>query len=314
MTLATNVVAPTPLTGAPIAPGTWREPGYTGSKAFSLVTYAVALLPLSVGSVLTDALRNGAEIPLGWYSAIGAFLFAGLGFLIAGAVVNRLLPEPGVRRTVAVSVVYALTEVMRTTTVGIALQRYGLEFDLMLHHRIVSGGLTGLLVLGVVSIAVNDRANFVAQFQLLADRTRALETELDHFTTKIDAFIHTLRETVRQTVDTAFTPIFDRYRARQSVTDVVNDIVELSENVVRPLSTDIAAALPERIDDTSQPPRIALPRLFHLVTTEKPFEPLGIGVVFFLLLFGASIFMLPFPTGLIFLAVSIALTSATHLL
>jgi signal transduction histidine kinase len=291
---------------------TWRDPRFTGSQAFSLRTYVVAMLPLSVGSVIADALPKGAEVPLAWYAAMGALVSVGVVFLVVGAVLSRVFPSQGIARTVSVLAVYAVAEVSRTILVAIALQRNGLDFDMMLHHRVVSGALTGVLVLGVVSIVVNDRARYVSQFEELVSRNHDLERELKFLNDSIDSFVDNLRDTVSQVVDTAFTPIVDRFRIRQSVSDVVEDIVDLSEFVVRPLSIEIQEALPEQTSSLETPPRIRLPKLFDLTTTVKPFQPLAIALVFTLLLTGAALLTMPFPQGVIFLVASIGVTSGVH--
>lgn len=291
---------------------TWREPRFTGKKAFSPSTYLFAMAPLSVGSVIVDALPKGADTPLAWYASMGAMVAAGLVFLLVGIAANRVLPTEGIPRTIAVLAVYAMTEVLRTSLVGIALLRNGLDFDMMMHHRVVSGGLTGMLVLGIVSIVLNDRARYVAQFTELVERNHELERELKYLNDTIGEFVDDLRDTVSQVVDTAFSPIVSGFRTKQSVNEVVEDIVDLSEFVVRPLSTEIHDTLPRPRTVAEAPPRIRLPKLFGLTTTVSPFQPLSTAVVFFLLLAGAAVFTMPFPEGVIFLAASIGVTSGIH--
>lgn len=291
---------------------TWLEPRFTGARAFSPGTYVVALLPLSFGSVVVDAFPKGADAPLAWYAAMGAFVIVGVLFLVAGFLVNRFLPELGLPRTLVVSALYAATEISRTLLVGYALHRNGLVFDMVLPHRFVSGGLTGLLLLGLVSIVLNDRARYVAEFGVLVEKTRAVERELAQLTDKIDEFIENLRETVRLTVDAAFTPILERSRSRHSVTEVVTDIVDLSDRVIRPLSADIAQALPDMSDISDSPPRVPLSRLMSLATLVKPFQPGSVSLVTFLLLFGGSLFSIGYPVGFVFLVAVMGLTALIH--
>ena len=291
---------------------TWREPRFTGPKAFSPVTFLVALVPLTVGSVVIDGLPRGATPPIAWYAALAALVVAAAVFMIAGKVANRVCPGPSLPRTISVLAVYAVAEVLRTLSVGIILQRYGLSFEMMIHHRIVSGALTGMLVLGLVSIVVNDRARYVADFEVLAERSRDLERELFLLTNNIDLFLDNLRETIRQTVDASLAPIIEKYRTQYSVSEVVNDIVDVSEYVVRPLSVEIADAIPDSTDSPESVPTFSLPRLFYLTTTVKPFQPGVISLVMFLLLFGGSVFTVPLPAGLIMLMVMIGATAGVH--
>lgn len=278
------------------------------------MTFFVALTPLTIGSVVMDGLLQGAARPLAWYSAVVALAIVAVYFAAVGKVVNSRCPEESLKRTVAVLVVYATTEVLRTTLVGLILQRYALDFELMVHHRIVSGGLTGMLVLGLVSIVVNDRARYAADFAVLTERTRELEGELFHLTNSIEAFLENLRETIRLTVDASFASIVDKYRKQHSVAEVVEDIVDLSEHVVRPLSVEIQEAIPLTANRGQTPPRLSLPKLFHLTTTVRPFQPMAISLVTFLLMFGGSLFTVPQPGGIILLVSMIALSGGGHFL
>ncbi len=290
----------------------WARPGFAGPRAFSPVTFILAFLPLSVGSVLIDSLPNGADLPLAWYASLVALAVAGGFYAVAGLLVKKYFPDPARRRTVAVLAIFAATEAVRTLTVALMLWRYDISFDPMLHHRILSGGLTGILILGLVSTVVNDHAVYRREFRVLFARQQELSRELENLNEKIDAFIDTLRDSVNQTVDQALAPLADRFQARQSVADVVNDIVSLSESVVRPLSHQINDALPDSLALTSKPPRVPLRRLAPLIVLTRPFSPRGISLVTLFLLLGASLFTIPFPDGIIILAASMGSSYVFH--
>jgi signal transduction histidine kinase len=290
----------------------WPDLRLAKARAFSPATFTLAFLPLTLGSVLIDGLPKGADPPLAWYSSIAAFAVAAGFFLGAGAFVEKFLPEAGQRRTIAVLAIFAATEIVRTLTVAFMLWRYDIVFDPMLHHRILSGGLTGILILGLVSTVVNDHAEYRRKVRVFFERQEELTRELHNLNENIDSFIDTLRESVNQTVDAALAPLADRFQVKKSVTDVVNDIIRLSESVVRPLSHHISDALPEAPVLAGKTPRVSLRRLIPLIMATRPFNPRGISLVVLMLLLGASIFTIPLPDGVIILAASVGSAAFFH--
>lgn len=289
-------------------------PRLAGPAAFSPLANTLALLPLSVGSILNEGPGTQESLPLSGYSALGSFVVASLFFLIAGATVDRLLPQPVLARAIIVLAVYGMTELIRTTMFAVILARYGVNIDVITPHRLLGGALTGMAVIGVVAIVLNDRATYVSEYRLLTSRQRELERQLTNLNFSIGAFIDQLRESVRQAVDTALAPIVDESRKRHSVREVVDDIVRVSEDVVRPLSQQVSSALPTDADDLTRarPPRVSLRRMVELTTTVAPFQPRVVSLIIFLLFFSASVFMLEWPEGPILLLSVLTLGFATH--
>ena len=292
----------------------WSAVRLAGEKAFSPAAGAIALLPVSIGSVLNDGLDNGASLPLSSYAALGAYVIGFVFFVLAGTIVQRVWPQAAAPRVVAVLAVYASTEILRTSMVVWLLLRYAVDLDPIWPHRFLAGGLTGMAVIGVVAIVLNDRAHYVAQYRQLATRRQELERELLNLNQNIGAFIDQLRDSVREAVDAALNPIVDDAKQRHSVREIVDDIVRVSEEVVRPLSHQVSAAIPvdaERSPRT-RPPRVSFTRLVDLTTTVAPFQPRVISLIIFMLLLSASIFLLSFPAGIVFLFSALAVGFVTH--
>lgn len=292
----------------------WSPGRLAGEKAFAPTAAAVALLPLSIGSVLNDGLDKGASLPLSAYAALGALVVSFVFFVVAGGIVQRVWPEATNPRFVAVLVVYASTEILRTNMVALLLLRYAVEVDLVWPHRLLAGGLTGMAVIGVAAIVLNDRAHYVAQYRQLVFRRQELERELDNLNQNIGAFIDQLRDSVREAVDAALNPIVDDARKRHSAREIVEDIVRVSEDVVRPLSHQVSAALPADTQSVprTRPPRVSFARLVQLTTTVAPFQPRVVSLIVFMLLFSASVFLLAFPVGALFLVSALTVGFVTH--
>jgi signal transduction histidine kinase len=272
------------------------------------------LIPLSVGSVLVDGLPKGAGLPLASYAALGSFSIAVALFLVAGRVVNRFLPVGAPGRRVAVTVIYAASEIIRTILFALALERNGVDVDMVLHHRFVAGGLTGIVIIGLVSVVIHDRAQYASEFDQLTERNSELARELQNLTGAIDQLIDTLRETVRQSVDAALRPIVSRFETQHSVSRVVSDIVEVSERVVKPLSEDIHRTLLQPSERDTSVRRVRLGTLAGLTTLVSPFQPGVITVIVFLLMLSSSLFLVPFPDGIVILVGFLTVIGVSHVL
>lgn len=293
---------------------TWRTPRFAQEGAFRFSVVAIALGFLTLGSILVDGVSNDSGLPLAVYAGVGSVVMAVGVFLAAGFVVNRTCQQRSLTRTVFTLVIFAATEITRTVVFTVILLRYDVTLDLMLAHRFLAGGLTGMLVLGIVSLIVNDRRAYVSEYRDLATRQFELARELAHLNHTIDEFMDTLRENVRQSVEAALRPILDTLVGRFSTKDVVTDIVRVSEDVVRPLSEQVAQALPENPEQPPVRPSVTPRQLFHLTTVTQPFQPVAMPVIVFLLFFSASLFLVRYPQGVVLLAVTMLLVWASHFL
>jgi signal transduction histidine kinase len=267
---------------------------------------------LTVGSLLVDGISNGSALPLAFYAGLGSLAVAVGFFLLAGRIVDALFPRRSLSRTVATLLVFAGSEITRTLLFSVVLLRYGLELELMLVHRFIAGGLTGMLVIGIVSLVVNDRSAFRKEHSFLASRRAELARELEYLNNSIDSFMDTLRENVRQSVEAALQPILATLASSYTAKDVVTDIVRVSEDVVRPLSEQVANALPDNPDEAPERRTVSARELFQLTTLTHPFQPMGMTVVVFLLFFSASIFLVRAPYGVIVLATSMVMIWLSH--
>lgn len=291
---------------------TLLAPRFAREKAFAFRTVLIALAPLSLGSAMVEAFPAGADTPLVIYAVLVSFAVATAFFVGTGRFVNVRLSAPGAPRTAAVLLVFGLTEVLRTVAFTLILIRYDGGLELMLPHRFLAGALTGILIISLVALVVGDRAEYARQYAALGSRQAELRRELTHLTHTIDMFIEQLRDSVQQAVDAALEPLMARRDRQRPVHDIVSDIVRVSEQVVRPLTQQVANALPPPASEKTTRPRVAPGELVRLTSLVQPFRVVLMPTVFFLLFFSASIFILPTPHGLILLGVVMGVVALTH--
>jgi signal transduction histidine kinase len=286
-------------------------PRFAGPEAFRLHVVVFALAPLTLGSILVDGVPHTSSLPIVSFAAAVSLVVAVVFFVVCGRIINGAFPREGFPRTALTLAVFGATEAIRTTVFSQAILMSNADLDLLLPHRLVGGSMTGMLVMGIVSLLSVDRDRYYADYERLVDRQQALTRELEALNYTISRFIDDLTTNVREVVDTALGPLGSPQRAT-SRQEVIDRIVDVSENVVRPLSQEVSAALPKVSDQGDDQPRVSLRRVFELTTIVAPFQPVGMPLVIFMLFFSASVFLIPRPSGLLVLSLSLAGVWASH--
>lgn len=288
-------------------------PHFAGAQAFRIHIVLIALAPLTIGSILVDGVPHSSSLSAVTFAAGLSLIVAVLFFFGGGRIINGAFPSNGMARTVLTVVVFGATEAIRTTIFSQTMAMSGAPVDILLPHRLLGGSMTGMLVIGIVSLLSADRDRYYADYERLITRQGQLTRELEALNYTISRFIDDLNTNVRQVVDTALSSLGSRDTVA-SAKDVVNQIVDVSENVVRPLSQEVVGALPRADEDVSDQPRVSPKRVFELMTTFAPFQPLGMPLVVFMLFFSAALFLIPGQTGLLLIALSVGGVWLSHLI
>lgn len=260
-----------------------------------------------------DGVPYSSSVSSIMFAAVVSFAAAVVLFVVSGWVINKVLPHEGLARTSFAVLVFGASEALRTSVFSQSMVMSGAAVEMLWPHRILGGTMTGMLVLGIVSLLSVDRDRYYADYASLVVRQEQLARELEALNYTISRFIEDLTTNVREVVDTALRSVVPTQSA-SSTQDVVNDIVHVSENVVRPLSQEVQAALPRGSDWSESQPKVSLRRVFHLTTIVAPFQPVGMPLVIFMLFFSASLFLVPRDIGLLLMALTIAGVWASHFL
>lgn len=300
---------------ASVLPGSWwATPRLAGPHAFHPLTFLVFVSPVSIGSLVLDGVATGAQLNDSVVAILAGAVVAAALFFFGGFLADLASTAISPLRTVLTLLVFAVTEVVRTTIVGLVLQLH-YPLQVISPDRFLSASMTGIALLGTVSVVVNDREEYRRAYLKLSERQEELQAALGLLNRTVIDFLDDLQRAVRHTVDRALQPVIDSAQSGATVDSVVGAIVDVSESVVRPLSHEIQQATePEEVESRIAG-RVPLPsfrRVLHFMSIEQPFQPAGISTVIALLFVSAALFRLPFPEGVGLLIVIVALGGLVH--
>ena len=274
-----------------------------GPHSASLTVGLGVLIPLSLGTAFSDA-ENQSGIQAAWIlTALQAFVLALAFFSVGGIFVNQLRTPRN--RAIGFLVLFALTEAMRSVAVTILAYQAGALDSINWSFRIIAGTFTGIAAFSVVSIVVNEVFTFREKLHELTVQRARLEalqnrSELEMTTVRAEA----LRD-VRERVDEAIrTLTVATAKVSVSARSVVEALIEVSDNVIRPLSHQLMLVPREMPDgaDTVAPRRSGAAFMVDFITRIEPLRPKSLPVMLFLLGFGAAATLLPYGIGVVILA------------
>lgn len=282
-----------------------------GPYSSSLTVGLWVLIPLSVGTAFSDA-ENRSGIQAAWIlTALQAFVLALVFFSVGGIIVTRIKEQH--RRTIGFLILFALTEAVRSVAVTVLAFQAGAIDEINWSFRIVAGVFTGIAAFSVVSIVVNEVFSFREKLnELIVQRARleALQNRSEAERTTVRAAA--LRD-IRERVDEAIrTLTVATTKKSSSARSVVEALIEVSDNVIRPLSHQLMMEprqMPEA-DDDLPPRRSGAAFMLDFITRVEPIRPRSLPVMLFLLGFGAAATLLPYGIGVAILIVWLSAMSA----
>jgi signal transduction histidine kinase len=263
-----------------------------GPRSFSQWVFVPILMTLTVGTWIPE-LQAGSPFYAEWRSVAITALLVSWGFATGmGLLVNAVLPKPTVPRFVAVILVFFVTEAGRTVLVALQAQAMGLDTDPNWPYRIVAGGLTGWALFGLAAYLANEAEQYRATLGQLT-QTQALLGELVSATqSDLEVRRVQLLEQVRTAVTESIRSVLSS--GGSSAREVADDLVRVSEDVVRPLSHSL---IPEReanpVIREPSTPRISISAVLNYATYVQPFRPVAVTLFTVLMVAGAVIFLWP---------------------
>jgi signal transduction histidine kinase len=275
-----------------------------GPYSASLTVGLWVLIPLTLGTAFSDA-ENHTGIQAAWIvTAIQAFVLALVFFSVGGLVANRFKAPRA--RTAAFLTLFALTEAVRSVAVTILAYQAGAIDSINWSFRILAGVLTGIAAFSVVSIVVNEVFSFREKLnELTVQRARltVLQNRSEQELTTVRA--EALRD-VRDRVDEAIrslTMATATAPESTSARSVVAALIEVSDNVIRPLSHQLMLeprTLPNNDVALAPTPlrRGGAGFMVDFITRVEPIRPRSLPVMLFLLGFGAAATLLPYGIGI----------------
>ena len=211
-----------------------------------------------------------------------ATLVAWTVFTVAGFIVDRTLAAPSLWRRLSVALVYALTEVARIETVRVLAggEAFGPDIDGL--YRISAAATTGLVILGLTSVAVEDYITYRDSYRAYADRVGRLTIALQETRSNVELvraqFATWVRRMLTDNVSNAFTMGSPRDPRHL---EIANELFRISDEIVRPLSRGLSENVPTPPDFliTKKPPRVPFQVFLRDGLLVAPFQPVAASII-----------------------------------
>ena len=211
-----------------------------------------------------------------------ASLVAWLFFVIIGLLIKLTLKSLTITRVAAVSIMYALTELIRISTVFAFIDEqqtaggYGFEFR-------VSGSLaTGLLFLAASATVVNDSADYRSTFAIRSNRLSLADAALGQAEADSKQTRAQIIAKVRGTLNTELSRALLLSKSSGSTAGALADeLFRVSDGVIRSLSNELLRVVsPEQaVEKKAVSAKVPIRELINCATRAEPFQPLEIAVV-----------------------------------
>jgi signal transduction histidine kinase len=266
-----NVAAP-----AQSATRIWFLARFAGQHAMAQIVVIPILGFLFFNSAVSGLFSDSSDVFESVAVTSVATIVAWAFFTVMGFIINAAAPERSGVRAVAVAIVFGLTEVVRISAVyELATgDDFGDQFGIA--FRLSGAFMTGLVLLGLASVAVGDYRDYREDYRRYVERLGRLVAVLGETQSHVELvraqFGLSVRRLLTQNVTSAFT-VGDGDDRNHS--EVANKLFRIADEVVRPLSHSLSESAPTlpHFGRATQPPRVPLGTFFADVTSHAPFAP-----------------------------------------
>lgn len=251
---------------------------FAGSSAFAQAVILPALLFLFLSRATGEILGGGGDSATFLAVLALSVLVSWTLFTAAGMLIDALAPEPSWPRTIAVTTVYALTEVAGVETLNALTD----PPDLGAGYRIVAAMAVGLIFFGLASTVVGDYRAYRYSYRAYSERSFRLRVAFDETQAHVQLvraqFATWVQRLLTYNVSNAFkltTPAEPRHL------EIANELFRISDEIVRPLSHGFAAKVPPSPDVplAARPRRIPFASWSKDVVFAAPFQPVAATVL-----------------------------------
>lgn len=250
-------------------------PRFAGPQAFSQVVIQPVLAFLSLNAFAVGIF--GDQTPV---EAIAVVAVAGVVawtfFTVVGSAINRFFVFPTRARAVAVTATFGLTELIRISALYALIASDPGTSDFGLGFRSISAVVSGIVLLGLVSVAVNDFRAYRTSYQSYYNQLARVRSAVEETTTSVEMVRDQLALRVRRLLTA------DIYKAFHPVTSdstppdrIADELFRIADEIVRPLSHGVfEEPLPSVLPSAPEkPPRVSVRNFFNDVTSAAPFQP-----------------------------------------
>lgn len=217
---------------------------------------------------------------------ISAFVAAWLVFMGFGALINRVLHEYGYPRMIALILLYACTEMCRTSTGYFVTVGFGIPEDPDWAYRLTAAAMTGIVLFGIASTLVNDSAMYRSAYRELLMARLRLEATVSTSQSALAAIRDRMVARIREQLGEALRSSLDESaRKNPQLSVMTENLFSAVEGVVRPVSRELFG-VPPAFEDSGvsiSPPRLKFALVIDAATMDRPIKPLAFSTVALLL-------------------------------
>ncbi len=262
-----------------------------GPRGMSPLLGVLVLGPLSLGTLVSDpglVVLSQSQMVL---ISLAAGMCSWLVFVLLGLAIRSFTGLSTTARGIAFLVAYALVEAGRACMVSLLVQSVDPSMATNWAYRLIAGGLTGLTLFALVSVVINDATLYRDTVRELLGARESIRQKLSltehEFAIRRDESLASVRSIVENALrEISLTANKGSGSARETVAALVN----ISNNVIRPLSHELFELPADVVEGITVAPRITFRRAVSLATVTKPFRPEAFVVLVTLLLIGATFF------------------------
>jgi len=273
---------------------TWVLARFAGPSAFSQSVVLPILAFLFVNSFVAGLFESEQDSLEPLAEVAAATVIAWAFFCVSGLVINAVLPVYSVWRGASILGVFGATELVRICVIFVLSdqERFGGEFGPVF---LVLGSITtGVVLFGLVSVAVNDYRDYERAYQEFSLRLGMLSAALAetqaHVELVREQFALSIRGLLGSNLKEAFSSELSDESRRPNLAD---ELFRISDEIVRPLSRGLAemAPSPPPLPLAAKPRRVPFKTLMDITTSVAPFSP-GSFTVIVALITGPTVLLL----------------------
>lgn len=255
---------------------------FAGPYAFRQAVVLPVLFFLLFNAFVADLLDTDDAMVSPLAGVALATLVAWTFFTATGLLLDRTLRSPSTARSVAVGVVYALTELVRIQVIYALAGEQEFGSDLGALYRLSAAATTGLVFLGLASVAVGDYLDYRDSYRSYSDRVTRLTVALQETQSHVELvraqFATWVRRLLTYNVSSAFkmgSPQDPRHL------EIANELFRISDELVRPLSHGLSESAPNLPDFRSQreTPKVPFRTFVRDALLVAPFQPVTAMVI-----------------------------------
>ena len=249
---------------------------FAGPSATSPKNAIGILALLTLGSLLNETNYKLSETNKVLSSALIALVLSFSFYQVFSYVIDKYQNQISTLRVVLLGTLFFITEVLRTSIIGLLEFNNELISTIDWNYRIFAGGITGILFFGLISIVTNDNALNSEKMSELLNVRKKLEQN-NAVTEGVLAdnkarIIGIIRQAVNQALKAV---VSESAKKSENAKLIVDELVRVSDEVVRPLSHELfndPFEFPQSLSESKRQ-RVMSKQFLHLLSSTEPFHP-----------------------------------------